>query len=173
MWQKKGTVRARGQIPVVRLQVHASALQRTNDTSTTTTYGVENPTGYPVPKAVPQSIRGLSTAAPGEEEENARKRKSANPQVCDECDMWLSRPSGMPCHKADRSQGKPAKFKCDECGASLLRLDTIRRRKQEHCKYRHRRNGGGGSLQSPSREGPEGGEGGMESMGGCILSWQS
>ena len=73
---------------------------------------------------------------------------------------------GMSSHKADRSQRKPAKSKCDECGASLLRLDTLRRRKQEHCKYRHRRNGGGGSLQSPSREGSEGGEGGIGSMGG-------
>ncbi|ETW85310.1 hypothetical protein HETIRDRAFT_101003 [Heterobasidion irregulare TC 32-1] len=70
----------------------------------------------------------------------------------------------MPCKKADRFQEKLAKFECDECGASLFRWmqsAATGRSRQEHCKYRHRRNGGGGSSQSPRRVGPEGGEGGL------------
>ena len=107
--------------------------------------------------------------------ESARAPTCANPQVCDECDMWLSRPSGMPCKKADRFQEKLAKFECDECGASLFRWmqsAATGRSRQEHCKYRHRRNGGGGSSQSPRRVGPEGGEGGYR-IGPKRGCWQS
>ena len=178
--RRRETVGARGQVPVVRPQVHGSALQGTNNKSTTSIYRVENPTGEPVPEAVPQSFGGLSTAAPGEEEENARKRKSADPHVCDECNMWLSCPSDMARHKASRDHGNPAKFKCDDCRAPFFRKDAVHRHKKDHCMYRHRRNGDehgddgrDGPLQDPGRDGPEGGGGGMEPMGGRMFSWQS
>ena len=158
----------------------SSALQGTNSKSTTSTYRVENPTGEPVPEAVPQSFGGLSTATPGKEEENTRKRKSANPHVCEECNLWLSCPSDMARHKASRDHGNPAKFKCDDCRAPFFRKDAVHRHKKDHCMYRHRRNGDehgddgrDGPLQDPGRDGPEGGGGGMEPMGGRMFSWQS
>ena len=178
--RRRETVGARDQIPVVRPQVHGSTLQRTTYTSTTSTHRVENPTGEPVPETVPQSFGGSWTAAPGEEEETARKRKSADPHVCDECGMRLSCPSDMARHKAGRDHGKLAKFKCDECGAPFFRKDAVHRHKKEHCKYRRRRSGDehdgegdgdGGRSQDWRRDGQAGGEGGMGPMGGCMLSW--
>ena len=165
---------ARSQIHVVHPQAHDSAPKETTVTSTTSTHRVENPTGEPVPEAVPQSIGGPSTATLGEEQRGARKRKRADPHVCDGsdgCSKRLSCPYDIPRHKATLRHGGVRKFACDDCKALFVRKDEIHRHKQKHCPNRGtKHNGGDGPSQGPKHDGPEDGGGGMGVMGDGLLS---
>ena len=172
--RERETVGVQSQIPVVHPQAHGSAPQQTTVTSTTSTHRVENPTGEPVPEAIPQSIGGPWTTTPGEEQKGARKRKRADPHVCDGtdgCSKRLSCPYDMPRHKATLRHGALREFACGDCPALFVRKDEVHRHKREHCPNRGRKhNGGGGPSQGPIHDGPEGGGGDMGGMGDGLLS---
>ncbi|ETW85257.1 hypothetical protein HETIRDRAFT_448420 [Heterobasidion irregulare TC 32-1] len=166
-------VGVQSQIPVVHPQAHDSAPKETTGTSTTSTHRVEIPIGEPVPEAVPQSIGGPWTTTPGEKQRGARKRKRADPHVCDGpdgCSKRLSCPYDMPRHKATLRHGGVREFACDDCPALFVRKDEVLRHMREHCPNRGRKhNGGGGPSQGPRHDGLEGGGGGMEGMGYGLL----
>ena len=172
--RERETAGAQGHIPVIHPQAHGSAPKETTHTSTMSTHRVENPTGEPVPETVPQSIGGPSTATLGEEQRGARKRKRADPHVCDGtdgCSKRLSCPYDMPRHKATLRHGGERKFGCDDCQAHFVRKDEVHRHKRDHCPNRGRKhNGEDGPSQGPRRDGPESGEGGMGVIGNGLLS---
>ncbi|ETW85280.1 hypothetical protein HETIRDRAFT_432127 [Heterobasidion irregulare TC 32-1] len=172
--RERETAGERGQMLVVHPQAHGSAPPETTIASTTSTHRVENPTGEPVPEAVPQSIGGPWTSTPGEEQRGARKRKRADPHVCDGtdgCSKRLSCPYDMPRHKATLRHGGQREFACGDCPALFVRKDEVHRHKREHCPNRGRKhNGRGGPSQGPRHDGPEGGGGGMGGIGDSLLS---
>ena len=172
--RERETVGVQSQIPVVHPQAHGSAPQQTTVTSTTSTHRVENPTGEPVPEAIPQSIGGPWTTTPGEEQKGARKRKRADPHVCDGtdgCSKRLSCPYDMPRHKATLRHGGERKFACDDCQAQFVRKDEVHRHKRDHCPNKGGKdNGEDGPSQGPIHDGPEGGGGAMGGMGDGLLS---
>ncbi|ETW85238.1 hypothetical protein HETIRDRAFT_470261 [Heterobasidion irregulare TC 32-1] len=172
--RERETAGERGQMLVVHPQAHGSAPPETTLTSTTSTYRVENPTSEPVPEAVLQFIGGPWTSTPGEEQRGARKRKRADPHVCDGtdgCSKRLSCPYDMPRHKATLRHGGQREFACGDCPALFVRKDEVHRHKREHCPNRGRKhNGRGGPSQGPRHDGPEGGGGGMGGIGDSLLS---
>ena len=172
--RERETAGVQSQIPVVHPQAHGSAPQQTTSTSTTSTHRMENPIGEPVPEAVPQSIGGPWTTIPGEEQRGARKRKRADPHVCDGpdgCSKRLSCPYDMPRHKATLRHGGERKFACDDCQAQFVRKDEVHRHKRDHCPNKGGKdNGEDGPSQGPIHDGPEGGGGAMGGMGDGLLS---
>ncbi|ETW85330.1 hypothetical protein HETIRDRAFT_168447 [Heterobasidion irregulare TC 32-1] len=167
-------VGVQSQIHVVHPQAHSSALKQNTNTSTTSTHRVEIPIGEPVPETVLQSIEGPSTATPGEEQRGARKRKRADPHICDGpdgCSKRLSCPYDMPRHKATLRHEGVRRFPCDDYKVPFVRKDEVLRHKRDHCPNRARTdNGKDGPSQGPRDDGSGGGGGGMGVMGNGLLS---